>query len=553
MPSLTSYKVYVDWVELDYPALATAQADRLYIKGLNLTGTSVQVETTGFTTSQVMVYDVRDPRHPVVIGGTQATGAGATYKLTFWDTWAAGAPAPSYFLTTQAALVSPATLVAPAAIEIASLPAWNTTANNYDYIAIVHRSLWDAIQPLLTYRTAQGLRVAKVDVQDIYDAYSGGLVDPEAIRSFLTYAYRNWNGGGGQTRPPAPPKYVLLVGDGHYDFKNVTLTQRTPATFQPNLIPPYLIRIDPWIGETAADNRYVSVDGSSDFMPDMAIGRIPAQTAPEVTAVVNKILAYENPNVTHDGAWQNMVTFVAGGANDPAGDFQYMSDRTRLNFLPSTVSNRTVYWKTDYIYAYPQNGTPNMNDAIKAAFRDSIMLQWFGHAGRFIWSGSSSSTEQVFSSFSITGSTVPGSPQWPFSADYSCWSGYFMNLDNFSGDYRSLAEAALLDPTKGAIAASAPSGLHSGAALITLNQGLVKAVFQDRIQPAGAAMNAAKAYYYANAGTSFDVMDTTIFFGDPALTLRLPPGSAAAAWLGYREEWDCGEPFMDEPAECPVL
>ena len=324
---------------------------------------------------------------------------------------------------------------------------------------------------------------------------------------------------------------MLLVGDGHYDFKNVTSTQRTPATFQPNLIPPYLIRIDPWIGETAADNRYVSVDGSSDFMPDMAIGRIPARTAAEVTAVVNKILAYENPNVTHDGAWQNMVTFVAGRANDPAGDFQYMSDRTRLNFLPSTVSNRTVYWKTDYIYAYPQNGTPNMNDAIKAAFRDSIMLQWFGHAGRFIWSGSSSSTEQVFSSFSITGSTVPGSPQWPFSADYSCWSGYFMNLDNFSGDYRSMAEAALLDPTRGAIAASAPSGLHSGAALITLNQGLVKAVFQDRIQPAGAAMNAAKAYYYANAGTSFDVIDTTIFFGDPALTLRLPPGSAAAPGL----------------------
>ena len=56
-------------------------------------------------------------------------------------------------------------------------------------------------------------------------------------------------------------------------------------------------------------------------------------------------------------------------------------------------------------------------------------------------------------------------------------------------------------------------------------------MFQDRIQPVGAAMNAAKAYYYANAGTWFDVIDTTIFFGDPALTLRLPPGSAAAPGL----------------------
>ena len=30
----------------------------------------------------------------------------------------------------------------------------------------------------------------------------------------------------------------------------------------PKLIPPYLIDVDPEIGETAADNRYVSVDGA---------------------------------------------------------------------------------------------------------------------------------------------------------------------------------------------------------------------------------------------------------------------------------------------------
>ena len=105
LPLLTGYKVYPDWVELDYPARATAQADKLYIKGLDLTGTSVKVQTTGFTTNQVTVYDVRDPRHPVVIGRTEASNTGAGYDLAFWDAWAAGAPAPSYFLAAQAALV----------------------------------------------------------------------------------------------------------------------------------------------------------------------------------------------------------------------------------------------------------------------------------------------------------------------------------------------------------------------------------------------------------------------------------------------------------------
>ncbi len=503
LPGLTGYWVYVDWVELDYPARATAQADRLHIKGLvGLAGTSVKVQTTGFSTGDVAVYDVRDPRHPVVIGRTQA-GATAPYDLSFWDAWAAGAPAPSYFLAT------PAALAAPAAVEVASLPAWNTPTNSYDYIAIVHRSLWDAVQPLLDHRAALGLRVAKVDVQDIYDEYSGGLVDPEAIRSFLSYAYRNWNGGGGLPNPPAPPKYVLLVGDGHYDFKNVT------GTPQLNLIPPYLIAIDPWIGETAADNRYVSVDGPDDFLPDMAIGRIPAQTAADVTAAVDKILAYENPSQTPDGAWQSRVTFVADSATDPAGNFQALSDDVRLNWLPATYTNRHIYWGTDYTVAYPPPAGANMNDAIKAAFTDSIMLQWFGHASRFRWGST-----QVFSSFSVK--AIPTSPQWPFSADYSCWSGYFINLYDFSGDYRTLAEAALLTPAKGSVAVLAPSGLHTGSALLTLNRGLVKAAFQDRIRPVGDAVDAAKAYYYANAGAWYDVIDTAVFFGDPAMPLRLP-------------------------------
>jgi hypothetical protein len=505
LPTLTSYWDYVDWVELDYPAQATAHADQLAIPALDLTNTSVQVQTTGFSTDQVTVYDIREPRNPVVIGRTQASNTGAGYDLAFWDAWAATAPAPRYFLTTAAALA------APAAIELAPLPAWNTAANAYDYIAIVHRSLWDAVQPLLDHRAARGLRVAKVDVQDIYDLYSYGLLDPEAIRSFLTDAYHNWNGGGGAPQPPAPPQYVLLVGDGHYDFKNVL------GTGQLNLIPPYLIAIDPYLGETAADNRYASVDGPTDYLPDLAIGRIPAQTAADVTAAVTKILAYEDPSQTPDGLWQSRVTFVADGADDPSGNFHALSDIVRLNWLPADYTSRHIYWGLDYTATYPPNPwQPNMNDAIKAAFTDSLMVQWFGHASRFRWGST-----QVFGKLDVP--AIPTSPQWPFSADYACWSGYFINLAYFNGDYQSLAEALLLHPTQGSAAVLAPTGLHVGSALLTLNQGLVKAVFQDRIQPVGLAVNAAKAHYYANAGAWRDIIDTTVLFGDPAMPLRLPP------------------------------
>ena len=37
------------------------------------------------------------------------------------------------------------------------------------------------------------------------------LVDPIAIRDFIKYAYDNWQ---------KQPGYVLLFGDGDYDYKN---------------------------------------------------------------------------------------------------------------------------------------------------------------------------------------------------------------------------------------------------------------------------------------------------------------------------------------------
>ena len=69
---------------------------------------------------------------------------------------------------------------------------------------------------------------------------------------------------GGLTRPPSAltwrtltppgrrvPLYVVLVGDGSFDPRQYR------ADSPPTFIPPYLADVDPWAGETAADNRYV--------------------------------------------------------------------------------------------------------------------------------------------------------------------------------------------------------------------------------------------------------------------------------------------------------
>ena len=494
LPGLSYYWVSPDWVELSYKSLATASADRLYIEGVTVSsGRRANLRAEGFDHAGVTVYDVRDPHHLVQIGGAQTTPSGGQQRVDFWDQWPQGQQPPSYFLAATEGLRQ------PLAVTPDIVTQWLSPNHQADYIAVVHSSLSNSIQPLLDRRAAEGLRVAKVDVQDIYDEVSGGRVDPEAIRTFLAYAYQHWNGGGD------PPQYVLLVGDGHYDFKDAA------GKHLPNLIPPYLVNIDPWLGETGADNRYVSVDGSDDYLPDMSIGRIPAKTAADVTAYVNKVVAYESAPA---GAWQEKVYFVADKQDDPAGNFWTFSDDVRLNWLPATYDDRAIYLGMPNLQTGAQ-----MRAAIQAAYNEGgVYLQWFGHASQFRWG--SSAVYDILAPAGLTNNV-----QNPFSVHYGCWSGYFLGIQGspqYGNNEQSLGEVLLLTPGKGSIADLSPSGLHIGSALQTLNQGLIKTIFQDHVTRVGDAVTIAKTYFYANSSSWHDVIDTSILFGDPALALRLP-------------------------------
>jgi hypothetical protein len=489
--------VYPDWVELSYPALpdVAGETDAIYVEAIDTTGTSAQLPVTGFSSSAVNAYDVRDPRAPVQLLSTVAEGSGP-YTIRVTDAWNDGDPVPAYWLSSDEKLIAPGS-----ADVVADTPSsWRTPGVNADYIAVVHADIWSAIDPLVARRQSQGLRVAKVDVQDIYDEWSYGRVSPDAIREFLAYAYGNWNAGD------APPGYVLLVGDGHVDFKGTV----SGLTLK-NLIPPYLVEVDPWLNETAADNRYVSTDGFDDYMAEMAIGRIPANTAAQVSDVVAKILAYEDPVQAPPGDWQKRVVFVADTILDPTNDFHGMSDETRLNWLPAGYDDRTIYNDPS---GHPNDG--EMPVAIKGAFDEgAVALQWFGHGSLSRW-GMNAPLWNI--------SQPPGlapNARLPFVMHNTCYSGFFANI---LLNRQSLGETHLLQPGRGAIADYSPSGLHVGGSLMVLNQALIKALFQDGVTVVGDAVMHALTYAAAN-GVAEDLIDTMVLYGDPALRLRVdgPP------------------------------
>jgi hypothetical protein len=513
------FAVYPDWVEMTYPALADADGmDRIYIEGM--TEESQRVKVTGFSSASnrlVRVYDLRDPLYPVQLATTEAQDTGGGYDIDFWD---ADLPNPTYFLTSREALL------VPAKIELDTPSDLRSTANVADYIAIVHHSLWEApagllgIDDLLNHRQAEGLLVAKVDVQDIYDEFSNGLLDPEAIRNFLTYAYYNWNPDSEEA-----PKYVLLVGDGKDDFKNHA---QTPLL---NLIPPYLPDVDPFIGEVPADNRYVSVDGPEDYLPDMSIGRISAQIkwdqeaqtylepSVDIDAIVHKIISYETS--TPSGDWQQDVVFVADNWNDSAGNFHAVSDQIRAHWLPPSYQDSSLYYNSS-----PDLDTgAEMRAAIKDAFNhDIFLLQWFGHGNKVRWG-----TVSMFNHYDAEGyqGNIPLEPntEWPVTVSYACFSSHFthqVNYDN-ANVWQSLGESMLRASERGSVADIGPSGLHTASAALLLNQGVTKAIFQDRQARVGPALDEAKLFYWGNTSAFHDAIDTNLLLGDPATLLRLPP------------------------------
>ncbi|MGH9392227.1 MAG: C25 family cysteine peptidase, partial [Vicinamibacteria bacterium] len=280
--------VFLDRFAVTYPRLAVAT------EGL-VEGTWSESGTAEMSTfpSSAHILDVSAETPLWLTGGRAERGT-----LRF-DVKAAH----SYLVVDRGAVKRPV-------VRMASPARWKSKSHRADYVAIGPRELLDAAKPLLDFRTSQGLAVASVPVDEVFEEMGYGERTPEAIRDFLSYAYHHWQGG---------IRYVLLLGDASYDFKDHL------GTGAPNGVPPLVIKTRYlW---TASDPAYASVNGD-DLLPDVAIGRLPAADARELRIMVEKILAYE----TKGPGLRGPVVLVTDNP-DSAGDF----DRDASDLMSSVL------------------------------------------------------------------------------------------------------------------------------------------------------------------------------------------------------------------------
>jgi hypothetical protein len=141
-------------------------------------------------------------------------------------------------------------------------------------IVVAPENYLTALQPWLNWKTQKGFYVNVVTT-----AQAGG--NYTAIQSYVQNLYNTGVNQG------ATPTFLVLVGD----------TGQIPGKTTGNAT------------QKVTDLYYGSVD--NDYFPDMFYSRMSAENANEVTAIVNKILQYEQYTMP-DPSYLDNVTLIAG-------------------------------------------------------------------------------------------------------------------------------------------------------------------------------------------------------------------------------------------------
>lgn len=486
--TIASNIVLMNWYELLYWDSYVSDSDPFYFAGeLDGSPTTWEYQVTKLPTDQLEAFAITDPLDPQMVINPTIDSLVDGYRYRFEHSFSVR---QKYLLQSTSKRLKPLAIVEDKPSDL------KATTNKASYIIITHGDFYTATEPLAAYRDSPDFPVVRVDVQDIYDEFNHGVVDVQAIHDFLEHAYLEW-------QKPAP-SYVLLVGDGHYDPRNYWNTGEV------NYIPPYLEQVDPFLGETAADNRYVTVSGS-DILPDMHIGRFPVKIAQQATDMVNKVLAYEGTPV--GTGWNRAVPFIADDP-DGAGDFRAYSNDIADRYLAG-YDVQKIYYGVPGDPGATHTSQAAAQAAILAAINNgALIIHYNGHASIHDWG-----SPLLFSKNDIPSLTNIG--KLPFWTPMTCLEGSFDYPSPPGINNSSLSEMLVREANKGAIASFAPTGLGVATGHEYLDHGLFKALFMQGESQIGPATTASKLYLAANSGGgNLDLLDTYLLLGDPAVRLQ---------------------------------
>ncbi|MDP3147694.1 MAG: C25 family cysteine peptidase [Ignavibacteria bacterium] len=364
-----------------------------------------------------------------------------------------------------------------------------------DYLIITHKNFLPAAERLKQFRETHfpdssiaSPRIQITQVDDIYDEFSFGLLDPYSIQSYIKYAFENYSG--------TPVSYVVLLGDMSYDYRELFPQNR--KNFIPSM--PYHSRE---YGLAASDNMFVTVSGD-DVAPDAAIGRLSCESLSDANILIDKIIAYPGDA---GKIWRQNSLLVASG--------QDLNDELFFGFNNASIELEKNYiapngFSTKKVFRYPSN-TEHMAfqgggvEIRKGIDSGAVIVNYYGHGGGYQW-------DLVFVNDDIY--MLNNGGRLPFISSVTCYTGHFDNQDVFGEQFVKV-------PGKGAIAFWGSSGLTSFGIGVDLNNRFFSEVFNKKNYILGKAILNTKNFN-VSVGPFADMIALATLLGDPLLELALP-------------------------------
>jgi hypothetical protein len=416
-----------------------------------------------------------------------------------------------------------------------------------EYIIVTNQTLLEQALELRNYRDSAGrvirVRAAVVTVEDIYRQFSGGRLSPVAIRDFLRYAYNGWDRGSSGA---GALKYVVLFGDGNYDYRNIRGAARGASA---NIVPPFEYVIPN--GFSNSDDQVASDDFYGIFEPgpfvfegrslSLAVGRIPVQSPDEASGYLAKLRAYEDPKQA--GEWRAHIVLAADDnlqrGSDDNLDPIYNGHTTDTDLLGKLIQSNEKGDALDKVYLldYPLNSAWHKpqaaQDLLTLINRGAVAINYVGHGATNQWA------DEVLLQTNDAVARMRNEGRTGMVNSFSCTVGRFESLLG-----EGMSEQFVKQKSIGAIGSvSATRESYPDPNLKLAGEFYQRAFPQDdsAVVTVGEALQYAKDATISNGQTQ-DVNNLKYgLLGDPMLLLRKPPLAIALTQvMDTIRALDCG-------------
>lgn len=326
-------------------------------------------------------------------------------------------------------------------------------------VIVVRPAAWsNAIKSWKEYRTSQGHEVLELDAE----------LGRAGVQATVTQMCKAAEKRREASALASLIGYLLLIGDGDQ------------GTRQPPLLPAWYRRSTAMIklgGDEllATDSPYADID--DDERPDLAVGRIPADTAEQAQQVLERSIAYERE--LDYGFWRRDVRIVAG-----VGGFGALADSAIEMTTSRFLTDRVPAWcNVNMTYASPSS--PFCPDPFQ--FSDATLQQldagsqfWVyighGHVKHLDFVRVEDQQLGILDSSQIK--TTANHVRPPIALFLACYTGAFDARED------CLSERMMLSPS-GPVAALAASRVTGPYGLATMASGMLDECYVTKSETLG--------------------------------------------------------------------